>query len=251
MIRLNGEVIKATIFPDKTSQVWHLNERHFESKYVHIEWIFQTESEFIHLAQLKDLLDSHECLVSLKLPYLPYGRQDKHISNEETFALRTFFKLIQSLNFEEILIMDPHSRLFMILSQGARVRDLYPKTFVEEVFSVGSFELAFYPDEGACEKYKNLYSFNYTFGKKVRDQKTGKILSYSLNPNISVDGKKILIVDDICDGGATFVLSADALYKAGALKVGLFVSHGIFSKGTQVLKDAKIDPIYTKEGCAL
>jgi ribose-phosphate pyrophosphokinase len=53
---------------------------------------------------------------------------------------------------------------------------------------------------------------------------------------------RCLIVDDICDGGATFVALARKLREAGAIEVSLFVTHGIFSKG----KDLEgIDNIYT------
>jgi ribose-phosphate pyrophosphokinase len=57
---------------------------------------------------------------------------------------------------------------------------------------------------------------------------------------------KVLIVDDICDGGATFIRAARALRAIEPdVEVGLCVTHGIFSKGRQHLLDNGIDKIYT------
>ena len=46
----------------------------------------------------------------------------------------------------------------------------------------------------------------------------------------------VLIVDDISDGGASFKFLAQKLKAEGFQKVGLFVTHGIFSKGLKVLE---------------
>ena len=44
------------------------------------------------------------------------------------------------------------------------------------------------------------------------------------------------MVDDIADGGASFKYLARKLKELGAAKVGLYVTHGIFSKGLETLK---------------
>lgn len=56
-------------------------------------------------------------------------------------------------------------------------------------------------------------------------------------------GKHCLIVDDLCDGGATFLALATKLREYGAEKVYLYVTHGIFSKKYEELKKV-IDHIY-------
>jgi phosphoribosylpyrophosphate synthetase len=63
--------------------------------------------------------------------------------------------------------------------------------------------------------------------------------------------KRVLIVDDICDGGKTFELLAKDLYNAGAEEVNLFVTHGLFSKGLIPLKLAGIKRIFTNKGQAI
>lgn len=109
MIALNGNVIKPTMFPDGTSQVWRIELPEEIGPYSIVKWEFENEAEFMHLAQLKSLLDQTRRGVQLYLPYLPYGRQDKDPQNNQTFALFTFARLLNVLDFESVSCFDPHS----------------------------------------------------------------------------------------------------------------------------------------------
>jgi ribose-phosphate pyrophosphokinase len=50
-----------------------------------------------------------------------------------------------------------------------------------------------------------------------------------------VNGKTVLIIDDICDGGKTFLELGKKLKELGAKSVLLHVTHGIFSKGRDAM----------------
>jgi len=249
MLYLNGQPLTVTIFPDKTSQVWKLPESIFTDcqknrRPVIITWRFDSEGELIHLAQLKMLLQSRGIRASLDLPYLPYGRQDKEISNTSTFALRAFAHSINALSFEDVTICDPHSETALELIRFSH--DYYPKDQLEEVILDTKTTLVCYPDKGALNKYSKLYNYPYIHGEKVRDQLTGNITSYKVVGDPA--GKNVLIVDDICDGGMTFKLLAKDLLAAGAKGVVLFATHGIFSKGLKTLFDSGIQRVFTQDG---
>lgn len=251
MILLNGKPLDVTVFPDNTSQVWKLSEWLLkETNWFHITWEYTQEGDFLRIAQLKDLLDSYGHRSVLRIKYLPYGRQDKEISNTATFALRTFAKLLNSLNFEEIIIMDPHSTVALDLIKNSRAE--YPKRMIEELIHQGYCTLACYPDKGArtkyTEVYKDLIGTAHVYGEKVRDQLTGNITKYDLIGGERVKGEKILIIDDICDGGMTFKILAKDLLAAGAAEVNLFVTHGIFSKGLRTLKESGIKNVFCQDG---
>lgn len=255
MILLNDSPVNTTLFPDNTSQVWKLPEFILnESNWVHITWKFSHEGEFMQLAQLKELMDQHEIRCCLRLKYLPYGRQDKCVSNKTTFALIPFSKLLNSLNFDEVIIHDPHSVVALALIKNSRA--VYP---VEEVMGIAydlKTDLFCYPDAGAVDKYtggddvqKEIYDYPYIYGDKVRDQETGYITKYELQTGgAGLFGKKILIVDDICDGGMTFKILTKDLLEAGAEEVNLFVTHGLFSKGLKTLRESGINRIFTQDG---
>lgn len=259
MIKLNGKPINTTIFPDNTSQVWKVDlSLSAEYPIYEVKWEFSHEGEFLQLAQLKMLLDQHVVSlyeqnieqthltsIVLSIKYLPYARQDKAVSNETTFALRPFALLLNSLHFNEVLILDPHSEhaLALILNSV----EAYPIDQLGQVLSVTKATQVCYPDHGAKVKYSSFdWGVPVIHGEKVRDQATGNILSYLVVGDPK--SQSVLIIDDICDGGMTFRFLTKDLLAAGATEVNLFVTHGIFSKGLRPLHDAGIKRIFTVDG---
>lgn len=261
MIKVNGVVVPVTMFPDKTSQVWKLPIECFESKSrLSVTWDFEHEGELMHLAQTVDLLRGAGLgqQIDLYLPYLPYGRQDKAITNQSTFALHSFARMLNALAFDRVFLTDPHSAVAKELINNCYV------TYQFMVLDKARGELRptlVFPDKGAADKYVPIFCPDvYIRCEKIRDQATGEILKQefvihkprekllsTLHEHLPALGP-LLIVDDICDGGATFIGIAKGLREAGAQSVHLFVSHGLFTKGVQVLRDAGIERIFTKEG---
>lgn len=248
MLYLNGKPVTPTIFPDKTSQVWKLDLQQVSTKHATIRWDFTHEGEFLQLAQLHMLLRNHGVgKISLELPYLPYGRQDKKVANDATFALRTFAHQLNLMKFSRVEIMDPHSEIGLICIYNSC--STYPFGQLKAALELTSAEIVCYPDKGAREKYGSVYSalpLPFIYGEKVRDQLTGNITSYQVIGECA--GKSVLIVDDICDGGMTFKILAKDLLARGARDVNLFVTHGIFSKGLKTLHESGISRVFTKDG---
>ncbi len=188
----------------------------------------------------------------LVIPYFPYARQDRVCVEGEALAAKVMADLINNMGFTDVTIWDAHSDVTPALID--RVRNL-PQTHIiehapklSEAITTGAVTLVA-PDAGAAKKTINVAKhFNAAVppvqAEKVRDVATGAILSTSVNGDIS--GKDVLIVDDICDGGRTFIELAKALKHQGASTISLYVTHGIFSKGLDVFKDL-IDTIYTTD----
>jgi len=250
MLKLNRTKVNVTIFPDRTSQVWQLDpDIPFKDGWnAELEWDFESEDEFMHLAQLVSLLKQRNAhKITLNMKYLPYGRQDKEISNDATFALHTFAKLLNSLDLDEVTCLDPHSNVAEKLIAG--FRPYYPKLKLLHGFYVTESDIFCYPDAGAKSKYSEIFENPYIYGNKVRDQETGWITSFELVGDPK--DKKVYIVDDICDGGMTFKILTKSLLEQGAKEVNLFVTHGLFSKGLKTLTDAGINRIFTSKGEAI
>ena len=105
------------------------------------------------------------------------------------------------------------------------------------------------PDGGALKK---IYKLSEALGglevlecSKSRDVKTGALSGFKVYAD-HLQGRDCLIVDDICDGGGTFVGLAEQLRAHGAGKLYLAVSHGIFSKGFEGLK-AVFERVFTTD----
>lgn len=247
MIYLNNEQVNITIFPDNTSQCWHLPESVLSLDHVSIKWEFSHEGEFMQLAQLKTLLNQYNVEASLHITYLPYGRQDKKVNNNTTFALHTFSMLLNTLDFKTVNIDDPHNPRTEKLINNLNIN--YPIDKVYDVFSVTKSNVVCYPDSGAFDKYRNVYKYPYVFARKERCPATGIITKCEFIGD--VNNKNVLIVDDICDGGRTFIFLTEKLLAAGANEVNLFVTHGLFSGGVKMVKDSGIKRIFTNKGEAI
>jgi ribose-phosphate pyrophosphokinase len=89
---------------------------------------------------------------------------------------------------------------------------------------------------------KKLGVEHIAFADKVRDTKTGRISGTSVSSELPK--LPILVVDDICDGGRTFVELGKALAEVSSQPRYLYVTHGIFSKGFEEL-DLYYERIFT------
>lgn len=240
MITALGHRIEPTRFPDGTTQVWKLPNEILNAEHVHVDWRFEREDEFFSVAQLRTLVSGKR--FSVHVPYLPYARQDKEISNGQTFSLRTFSRLVNVLRCEYVSAVDVHNpdttRQLIDRFQNVPVEDIH-----WEVIKKTEPDLVVFPDAGAQKRYSYLAKKPHLVFEKERNPATGEILGHVLSqegsPGLLVDGKSLLIVDDICDGGATFLSIAKtvkAMHKS--VKLDLFVTHGLFSKGRKILEDA-------------
>ena len=84
-----------------------------------------------------------------------------------------------------------------------------------------------------CDGARLKKGQEYRLASKIRDTKTGYITETKLQGEVR--GRDVLIFDDICDGGRTFIELAKSLKAKGAKKISLYITHGIFSKGKDVL----------------
>lgn len=242
MIKLNGQIIEQNHFPDGT-----LLMKHYETSYKlheHIEWFYENDSELFALICLKKSLGDRT--VCLELPYIPHARMDRVKNKEDIFTLKYFCEVINSLDFAEVRVLDPHSDVAPALLDRVRVRT--PEEIIG--FTVDEIDsdnlLYYYPDAGAAKRYSSIISAPYTYGNKIRDWETGKIKGLTVADPALVNGKDILIIDDICSRGGTFYHSAKALKNAGAENIYLYVTHceNTILEG-DVLTSGLVEKVYT------
>jgi len=182
----------------------------------------------------------------LEIPYIPYARQDRVCSEGDAFSLKVFAELINNLGFEKIIGWDAHSDV-----TGALINNY--KNIPQEIIipdELGmSVDYICIPDAGAIKKSFNVQKVldikKSILATKHRDLITGEITHTEIYCD-DLKNRDILIVDDICDGGRTFIELAKKLRKKGAGKIKLFITHGIFSKGIDVF-DGWIDQIFTTQ----
>lgn len=183
--------------------------------------------------------------IDLDILYLPYARQDRVCSPGEAHSLEFICNFLNALDVTTIRIWDAHNEPV--------TSELLPDNYVyhvevHDIFARYKFLNAYdqadmvmcAPDKGAYDRVNKLYQAldlqTPVYLEKERNPHTGHISNLYFPPhNRSVNGFNVMVVDDICDGGATFIMAADVLKAQGAEELYLYVTHGIFSKGLDEL----------------
>lgn len=218
--------------------------------FVDITAHLKTSSDVMSLIMLTDACRRlsglrKDTVFTLYMPYISYARQDRVMNPGESLAIKAFCDLINNLNFDKVVVDDPHSDVSASLLNNIEIRDQAQLASEHAHYLYGRDVVIVAPDTGArkkAQKVADRFRLPIVEAGKVRNVETGKITGTTVYGD--VDGLECLIVDDLIDQGGTFIALAKVLKEAGAKKVILYVTHGIFAKGKQVLYDAGIDEVY-------
>lgn len=201
---------------------------------------------------------------TLVIPYFPGARQDRiEDSPNVGFSLQVYSLIVGSFPWDRIVILDPHSTATPVnVAFGANYfEDPRQFTYInhEDWFlpwlDAQTFEPAehtfLFPDKGADAKYGLVpaYSPSRSCTKK-RDPATGKLSGFEVPSLTDWKGNHVWIVDDICDGGGTFVEIAKKIRQQlrHDVTLGLAVSHGLFSNyDNAVILERLFDYIVTTD----
>lgn len=237
-----------SMFPDHSLLLKLDPDKMFDNRgAIKVEWLYEGDSELFTLICVKRHIDRHFSTreVVLDMPYIPHARMDRVKSDEDVFTLKYFAEVINSLNFKIVWVRDAHSNVSLALIDN--VIDTGAGAYIAKAIKESGAEALFYPDEGAMKRYSEHAELPYAFGMKKRDWKTGKILGLDIVHPENIEGKDVLIVDDICSRGGTFFHSAKTLKAAGAKSVSLYITHceETITLGELASSDGLVDHVYT------
>lgn len=182
--------------------------------------------------------------INLDIPYFPFARQDRVMTSGEAHALQAVVQVVSMLDFGSVRCLDAHSDVLPALFPAGRLVNVpqwelwdylafRPSTFITPALVS--------PDAGAAKKIYKLAkqtSWDVIEASKHRNPATGEITSTSLSYFDIEKYDALYVVDDICDGGRTFIELAKAIRATGFRNsLHLYVTHGIFSKGIDALRE--------------
>lgn len=283
MITINGQKINIEHFPDGTQRINNLWAGDFVGgEKIEVKWTYESEEELISLIYIVNHLRETIPLrvknipFILYMPYLPNARMDRTKSFSETFTLKYFCRIINSLKFDSVKIFDPHSNVGPALIDNVFI--VSPERYIEYAIDdiegmdidggakYGGKTVIYFPDEGAMKRYKDMRCFKdheIIYGMKEREWSTGQIKGikildqdgHDLGDYLAhsrIEEKVVLMVDDIISYGGTLAYSADSIKKLGASAIYAYASHTENSvldeeRGTLLkrLNDGTVDEIFT------
>jgi len=184
----------------------------------------------------------------LVLPFIPGARQDRlNDSGDFLFTAKSVAREISARKFPRVIVVDPHSDVAPALIDRCHV--IHADSCVSP--PAGKYAAVISPDGGAEKRAGRVarkLGVPLLHAWKTRDVTDGKISGFGCEPLTLPPSSRVLVVDDICDGGGTFVGLADAMTLQTAqsgprVKRDLYVTHGLFTKGTADLL-SRFDHVY-------
>ena len=228
MIKVNNKIVNLDKFPDGTFNI--KGDHSLCDGIVLISWHYHDDAEFMAVAFLTKYYQAHGNEVVLYLPYVPNARMDRIEDAHDIFTMKYFGEMINSLNFAKVYVMDVHSSVAVAVINNCQIlKNKMAKDVINYIVSMenGNIPLVFFPDEGAMKRYSKGLKIPFAFGMKKRNWSNGQILGYEVLgiTEDEINGKDVLIWDDICSKGGTFYHAAKKLKEMGAANVYLMVSH--------------------------
>lgn len=188
--------------------------------------------------------------IHLYVPYFLGARSDRRFQEGGVNYLKQVIcPIINSQDFASVAVIDPHSDVLEACLNNFRKEDnLSLVDYALESLNGRSAQTAIIsPDAGALKKIydvaKKFNITNVTTASKVRDIVSGNIVRTELPTMDLTDIEHIIIIDDICDGGRTFIELAKEIKKQTDKPIYLIVTHGIFSAGFNQLSEI-IDGVF-------
>lgn len=229
---INGIGYKVNSFPDGEKQLV-INEI---SRKDTIEIICRIKSsdDLFLLMQCGEILNRQEVIIErLVIPYLMCMRNDRVINYNGAYTLKVVAGCLNSLNAEKVYITESHSiKTQKLIRNCVNVYD--PINF----FLHGSMTIC-YPDKGAADRSGR----EALFCQKVRDMDDPSIITTEIvNPSFFAGGA-IVVKDDLCDGGGTFLSIAPKLRELNPTQLILCVTHAIQKSGIEKVA-VEYDEVY-------
>lgn len=205
-----------------------------------IEMVYSGSNDLVDLMLLVNAIRHNfgNKTIQLICKYFPFARQDRVCNTGESFSLQAIAQFINMLNFSKIEVWDPHSDVLagMFPPGVLKVTEQYLLA-VTHLGALDTIDLIVAPDAGAAKKANKLafaIGCHIVHASKTRRPMDGLVCDINFDADVK-KMNRIVVVDDIYDGGATFIALGERIRKDFSGQLDLFTTHGIYSKGQVAL----------------
>ena len=163
------------------------------------------------------------------MPYMGYARQDRQFLNGEIVTMSVVAKMLQAAGTKKIIAVDIHSktalRHFKIPTENVSAIPELAK-YLKKLKLKNPIVVS--PDTGGslrAKKFADILKSDSITLKKSRNRKTGKVSIRSTKAD--VNGKDLIIVDDIISTGGSVVKATQFLKKQKCKRIFVVCTHGL------------------------
>lgn len=203
------------------------------------------DEKIIELFLLQDAVKRMAGKIEVIIPYYGYGRQDKIFEKGEAISAEKMAKLIEQ-DAERIILINPHKKhIARFFSIPVEIIDATP--LLAEHFK-GKVDIVISPDAGAehmAAKAAEIIGCEYDYLEKKRISGNEVIMKPK---RMDVNGKDVLIIDDIISTGGTMREAIKQIKSQNANKIYVACIHGLFiGNADEKIIEAGADEIVTTD----
>ena len=164
------------------------------------------------------------------IPYFGFARQDRKDKPRVAIGAKLVANMLVAAGVDRVMTMDLHADQIQGFFE-VPVDHLYASTlFLKEISKLNTDNLIIAaPDVGGAKR-ANSYAKNLNCGLALchkNRKKANEIAEMTVIGD--VQGKDVIIIDDMCDTAGTLTTAADLLIEKGALSVRAFCTHAVLS----------------------
>lgn len=192
-----------------------------------------TQKDLFFLKSLKEAMDHIGIGESaqLNIPCLPHQQADRRFEQNQSFDLKVICNEINNLGFRKVHIFHPHSDVTeMGIRNFVKISNTdFVQRVLADIFEKTNETPILLSTDGGSYKWINKLADVLDFpgevygASKSRDAQTHKLTQMIDRQDFK--GKNVLIVDDLCVFGGTFLGLASMLRERNVGKIFLAVSH--------------------------
>jgi ribose-phosphate pyrophosphokinase len=218
----------------------------------------ESGSDLLDLALVGDALDRMGVKTRhLSAPYIMGARQDRVCNYGEPLSARVAASMINSQSWDSVCTFHPHSDVLPALINNCKVSNItadmakrFVKTCIGDKVFPGRLAICS-PDAGASKRVFKIYTdlhnstnphctasiaYSYAEGGKKRDPKDGSLAGFTVDRE-DFEGSPVLVIDDICANGGTFLGLGKLLKERNAGNIYLMVAHADHMQGLEKMKE--------------
>ncbi len=190
--------------------------------------------------------------VTAVMPYFGYARQDRKDQPRVAITAKLVANLITKAGADRVITMDLHAAqiqgFFDIPFDHLYASPAFTNVFKDKLQNL----VVVSPDMGGI-KLARSYAKRLDAGLVVIDKRRPKHnLAETMNIIGEVEGKNVLIVDDLIDTAGTFVNAVKALKERGALEIYGAVTHPLLSgDAISRVTDSQLTKLYVTDSIPL
>lgn len=190
--------------------------------------------------------------LTLVVPYLAYMRQDIAFNPGEAVSQRIVGAFLADL-FDTVITVDPHLHRVATLQEAVPVEDAIvldgaPLLSDHIASQCAGDVLLIGPDEESQQWVgQAARRHGWAFGVCRKTRHGDRDVDIAL-PALAVQGRAVVLMDDVASSGHTLARAARLLCEAGAASVDVAVTHALFAEGAVALvREAGVDRIWSTD----